>query len=231
VIDISSYYFINSPLEDLAEPQAALLLASGTEKKYNRGESIFKVNEFPKGIFIIRKGRVKIYQRVSSGADQIMNIHVAGEIIGYRPLLCNERYPVTASAVEACTLLFVPAKTFSSLLSQSSEFSNLLLRYLSHEFTVWVNTISLLAHKTVKERLLVNLLILLAKYQEPSRWPIKISLPKTDIANLIGTSNETLARVLQSLKKDNLIAPKGRAIQVNNLQQLRKIQAEVKLFL
>jgi CRP-like cAMP-binding protein len=231
VINLSSYYFINSPFEDLPESQAETLLASGVEKKYNRGESIFKVNEFPKGIFIIRKGRVKIYQRLSSGADQIINIHVAGEIIGYRPLLCNERYPVTASAVEACTILFVPAKTFSSLLSQSSEFSNLLLRYLSHEFTVWVNTISILTHKTVKERLLVNILILVAKYQEKSKWPIKIGLPKTDIANLIGTSNETLARALQSLKKDNLIAPKGRAIQITALQQLRKIETSVSLFL
>jgi CRP-like cAMP-binding protein len=231
VIDLSPYYFINSVFEDLSGSQVAVLLAVGVEKKYNRGESIFKVNELPKGIFVIRRGRVKIYQQVSPGVDQILNLHVAGEIIGYRPLLCNERYPVTATAVEACSILFVPAKTFLALLNQSPEFSNLLLRYLSHEFTVWVNAISILAHKTVKERLLVNILILIAKYQEQSKWPVKIGLPKADIANLIGTSNETLARVLQHLKKDTLISATGRAIQVDTAQQLKRIQAEVSLFL
>jgi CRP-like cAMP-binding protein len=231
LVDISSYYFVSSPFKDLHESQKDFLRIKGAEKKYNRGDTIFKANEFPKGVFFIQTGRVKIYQRVSSGTDQIMNIHVTGEIIGYRPLLCDERYPVSASAVEACTLLFVPAKHFFLLLNQSTEFANLLLRYLSREFTVWVNTISLLAHKTVKERLLVNILILVTKYQDQSKWPVKIGLSKTDIANLIGTSNETLARVLHSLKKDNLIAPKGRSIQINNPLQLKRMETEVGLFL
>lgn len=229
-IDISSYYFINSPLTDLPESERKQLLAEAIEKKYERGEMVFRKNQFPKGIFIIRRGRVKIYQSMSTGADQVLNIHVPGEIIGYRPLLCDEKYPVNAYAVEACTVWFVPAKSFLHLLNQSIALSNLMLRYLSHEFTVWVNTISLMSHRTVKERLLLNLLILYAKYQEGSRSPVKITLSKTDIANLIGTSQETLARVLQDLKKDNRITSKGRAIEIST-QQRKRIQSEVALFL
>ncbi len=229
-IDISAYYFINSPLTDLPESERKLLMANAVEKKYDRGEMIFRKNQFPKGIFIVSKGRVKIYQRISTGADQVLNIHVPGEIIGYRPLLCDERYPVNAAAVEPCVTLFVPAKAFLSLLGQSVVFSNLMLRYLSHEFTVWVNTISMMTHRTVKERLLLNLLILVSKYQDGSRWPVRITLSKTDIANLIGTSQETLARALQNLKKDNSITAKGRAIEIN-VQQRRRIQNEVALFL
>jgi CRP-like cAMP-binding protein len=231
MLDISPYYFINAPFDELHESQVTLLSSSGVEKKFSRGETIFKVNENPKGIFVIQKGRVKIFQTLLSGADQIMNIHVEGEIIGYRPLLCDGRYPVNASALEACTLLFIPAKTFLSMLHQSTALSNLLLRYLSHEFTVWVNTISLLNHKSVKERLLVNILILVAKYQDGSKWPVKIGLSKTDIASLIGTSKETLARVLNSLKGEQLIAPRGRAIEIENAQQFKRLQNEVSLFL
>ncbi len=229
-IDISSYYFINSPLTDLPESEGRQLLAAASEKKYERGDMLFRKNQFPKGIFIIRKGRVKIYQRMSTGADQALNIHVAGEIIGYRPLLCDERYPVNGNAIEPCTVWFVPAKSFFELLNKSIALSNLLLRYLSHEFTVWVNTISMMSHRTVKERLLLNLLILHAKYQEASRWPVKITLPKTDIANLIGTSKETLARVLQDLKSTHHITSRGRTIEISS-QQRKRIQSEVERFL
>ena len=229
-IDISSFYFINSPLTDLPESERDTLLANAIEKKYEAGEMVYRKNQFPKGIFIIRKGRVKIYQAMSTGADQVINIHVPGEIIGYRPLLCDERYPVNAYAVEACVVWFVSTKNFLQLLNQSIALSNLMLRYLSHEFTVWVNTISSLSHRTVKERLLLNLLILYAKYQEESRSTVRITLSKTDIANLIGTSQETLARVLQNLKKDHCITARGRTIEVS-AQQRKRIQSEVSLFL
>jgi len=229
-IDISSYYFINSPLTDLPDSEGRKLLDAAIEKKYDRGDMLFRKNQFPKGIFIVRKGRVKIYQRMSTGADQALNIHVPGEIIGYRPLLCDERYPVNGYAIEPCIAWFVPAKSFFELLNTSIALSNLLLRYLSHEFTVLDNTISMMSHRTVKERLLLNLLILHAKYQEGSRSPVRITLSKTDIANLIGTSQETLARVLQNLKSNNCITAKGRAIEIST-QQRRKIQAEVELFL
>jgi CRP-like cAMP-binding protein len=197
-MELTSYYFISSPItESLSQKERDVLLSHSTEKKYPRGSVLFEEGSVPKGVYIIERGKVKIFQRTLSGSDQIMNIHVAGEVIGYRPLLCNERYPVTAIALEVCTVTFIPKKDFLALLKKSFALSNTLLKFLSHEFTVWVNTISVLARTTVRERLLLNILILTLKYREKLKWPIRISLSKADLAGLIGTSNETLARMLR----------------------------------
>jgi CRP-like cAMP-binding protein len=230
-MELDSYYFISPPIsQSLSQKEMGDLLANSVEKKYTRGAIIFEEGSFPKGVFLIQKGKAKVFQRSFSGTEQIMNINVNGEIIGYRTLLGNERYPVSAVALESCTITFIPRKDFLTMLGSSFALSNTLLKFLSREFTVWVNTVSLLARTAVKERLLLNILILTIKYREKSRWPVKITLSKADLACLIGTSNETLARMLRVLKDENVISQRGRAIEISGADQLKRIQKAVSLF-
>ena len=231
-MDLSSFYFNSTPVDEvLGEAERVQLYKNSTESKYPRGINIFEERTYPKGVYILKKGRVKLYQSTSSGTQQIIAIHGAGEIFGYRPILSNERYPVSATTLEPCTVVFIPRRDFQNALEKSTALSNLLLKYLSHEFTVWVNIVSILARTTVKERLLLNILLLAERYREPSKWPVKITLPKADLACLIGTSNETLARMLKLLKQEKLVVSRGSSMEINGQEQLKRIQKEVSLFL
>jgi CRP-like cAMP-binding protein len=231
-MDLSSFYFNSTPVDEvLGEAERLQLYKNSTESKYTRGINIFEERTYPKGVYILKKGRVKLYQSTSSGTQQIIAIHGAGEIFGYRPILSNERYPVSATTLEPCTVVFIPRRDFQNALEKSTALSNLLLKYLSHEFTVWVNIVSILARTTVKERLLLNILLLAERYREPSKWPVKITLPKADLACLIGTSNETLARMLKLLKQEKLVVSRGSSMEINGPEQLKRIQKEVSLFL
>ena len=231
-MDLSSFYFNSTPVDEvLGEAERVQLYKNSTEFKYTRGINIFEERTYPKGVYILKKGRVKLYQSTSSGTQQIIAIHGAGEIFGYRPILSNERYPVSATTLEPCTVVFIPRRDFQNALEKSTALSNLLLKYLSHEFTVWVNIVSILARTTVKERLLLNILLLAERYREPSKWPVKITLPKADLACLIGTSNETLARMLKLLKQEKLVVSRGSSMEINGPEQLKRIQKEVSLFL
>jgi CRP-like cAMP-binding protein len=231
-MDLSSYYFRSRPIEELLkEEDKSQLYQNISEKKYSRGIKIFEQGNYAKGVFILKKGRVKIYQSASSGDEQIIAIHNTGEIFGYRPILSGDRYPVSAATLEPCSVLFIPKRDFIKVLATSPALSNLLLQYLSHEFTVWVNTISIRSRTTVKERLLLNILLLSECYREPAQWPIKITLPKSDLACLIGTSNETLARILKILKQDKVVVSRGSRIEINGPDQLKRIQKEVSLFI
>jgi len=223
--DLSRYFFISEPIHEFLNKEENRLLKESTQKKtYEKGEDIFLEGNYPKGVFILDKGKVKLYQKTFSGSEQIMNIHVQGEIFGYRPLLCNERYPVSASALEECSVSFIPRKEFMSVLSGSVALSNALLKFLSYEFTVWVNMVSSLTQRTVKERLLLHLLILAEKYKTKKKWPVEIALPRTDLAALIGTSSETLARMTRALKDEKIISTHGRTLIIHGPAQVDKIR-------
>lgn len=224
-MDLTRFYFINKNFYELiCSENIDVLKSSATLKSYKKGTDIFIEGTYPKGVYILDKGKLKIYQTTFEGEQQIMNIHIQGEIIGYRPLLCDGKYPVTATAIEDCTVTFIPKKHFFTTLENSTLLSNMLLKFLSYEFTVWVNTISNLKQRTVKERLMVNLLVLIEKYRTKKRWPVHITLSRADLAALIGTSNETLARLLKVLKDDNYIVTKGRTIIVRGAAQEDKIK-------
>ncbi|HTJ48719.1 MAG TPA: Crp/Fnr family transcriptional regulator [Cyclobacteriaceae bacterium] len=224
-MDLSRFYFINNSIAELLNKEEVNFLKPFiTQKLYSKGQNIYNEGAHPKGVFILDKGKIKIYQKTFEGLHQIMNIHVQGEIIGYRPLLCDEKYPVSATAIEDCKISFIPRKQFLIALSKSSSLSNLLLKFLSYEFTVWVNTISNLKHRTVKERLLLNLLILIEKYRGKKKWPVEITLSRADLAALIGTSNETLARLLKIIKDEKFISVRGRTIIIQGYSQEDKIR-------
>jgi CRP-like cAMP-binding protein len=224
-MDLSRFYFINNSIgELLSGDDIDFLKQFIVQKHYSKGQNIYSEGAYPKGVFILDKGKIKIYQETFEGTQQIINIHVQGEIIGYRPLLCEDRYPVTATAIEECRISFIPKKQFLLALNKSSLLSNMLLKFLSNEFTVWVNTISNLKHRTVKERLFLNLLILSEKYRGKKKWPVEITLSRADFAALIGTSNETLARLLKILRDEKYISVRGRTIIIQGPAMEERIQ-------
>lgn len=231
-MDLTSFYFHSDPIDQfLTDTDRATFYKNSRETRHAKGVKVFDEKTYPKGVFILKRGRVKVSQSASSGDEQLIAIHVAGEIFGYRPILSGERYPVSATALEPCSTLFIPKEDFVNVLESSTMLSYALLKYLSAEFTVWVNTISIRSRTTVKERLLLNILVLGERYREKPRWPIKITLPKSDLACLIGTSNETLARMLKQLKEEKFILSRGRCIEITRPEQLKRIEKEVSLFI
>lgn len=230
-MDLSAFSFYHTQVDDALSPaELKALNKNSVEKKYAKGIHLFEEGNYPKGVFFLKKGKVKLYQSSPDGSERIITIHRPGEILGYRPVLSGERYPVSAKALEACNVNFIPKKDFQNVLRKSSGLANLLLQYLSHEFTVWVNMTSIFSRTTVKERLFLYILMLSEIYREGSKWPIRISLPKSDLACLVSTSNETLARMLKILKQEGLVHSRGSVIEISNIEQLRQIQQHVSMF-
>jgi CRP-like cAMP-binding protein len=227
-MELSRFFFVSDSIyKSLKKDEIDYLKKAILQKTYSKNRIIFSEGSFPKGVFILDKGKVKIFQKTFEGAEQIMNIHIDEEVFGYRPVLCEQKYPVSASAIEECKISFIPKKEFMFLLKKSPVLSNTLLRFLSYEFTVWVNTITNFAQRTVKERLLLNLLILSEKYRTKKKWPIEITLSRADLAALVGTSNETLARMIKKLKDDKYIVTRGRKIIISGPAQTERIEKSI----
>lgn len=204
------------PADELASFEKLLKL-----KRIPKGQHLYHEGQYPRHIYLVKKGKVKIYHQSPSGSVQIVYIYTAGEMLGYRPLLCAERHPASAQAIEDCSIYFMNARTFLHALKQSASLSNILLQNLSHEFTVLVNRIAAFGQKSVKERLALSLLILSEKYKRGDDTGAgEITLSRSDLAAFVGTTIETLARMLSRLKSENIIKVKGRKIVVVNEKAL-----------
>ncbi|GHC53830.1 Crp/Fnr family transcriptional regulator [Ulvibacter litoralis] len=210
-------------LSELPSEDKVLLEKIMTDKKYRKNQPIFTEGTLPSGIFYLQSGKVKKYKMDNDGREQIIYIYNAGEFFGYSSVLSESTYGDTAVAIENSIISFITIRDFNEILKSSSSFSRLLLKNLSHEFSVLANLMAVLSQRTVRERVALNLLILHDKYKVKDVPNTYIMLSRSDLANMAGTVIETLARVLHDFKHDKLIATDGRKIQLLNIERLIQI--------
>ncbi len=176
------------------------------DKTYRKGQPVFLEGSFSAGIFYLKEGLVKKYKTDHNGKEHILSICSVGELIGYSALLCNEPYPDSAMAIETSRLGFLPKEVFLKATNESNELMRCLLASLSHEFSVLANSVMVFAHMSVRERLALTLLILAAKFgKEGASDLTEIVLSREELAHMVGTATETLTRLLQELKKEEII--------------------------
>ncbi|UXP31417.1 Crp/Fnr family transcriptional regulator [Reichenbachiella agarivorans] len=190
-------------------------------QKYHKSQAVFTQESIPSRMFFVKEGKVKKFKVDAEGREQIIYIYNAGEFFGYSALLSDETYSTSTTAIEDSTISFIYKEDFFRILDNSTSFSRLLLKSLSHEFRVTTNLMAVLSQRTVRERVALCLLILHNKYKVSEGKEISIS--RLDLANMVGTVIETLARILHDLRNENLIALEGKKIKITNTEGLEAI--------
>lgn len=221
--EIDKFYFANAKILSMLPARDKKMLEEGVVKRrIKAGKVIYREGSFPKGVYILTKGKVKIYQTTQEARRQIMYIYTAGEIFGFRPIVCDELHPVTAASLEECKYDFIPREHFLKCLNSSTAFSNALFVSLAHEFTVWVNNVTVFAQYPVKSRVALGLLVLREKYRVKGK-PTEINLSREDLASYVGTVKESAVRALQDFKQRKMIETQGRKIRILNPQELKAL--------
>jgi CRP-like cAMP-binding protein len=222
-LNLHKYLFNGSAFIELLPPrEKKYLLENVIRKEYKKGQVLFKEGAYSKGIYILRKGKVKLFQSDKNGKDNVVYIYKKGDYFGYRPLLCHEPHPASASALDNVTLLFFSESAFFTLLNKSNTLARQLLLDLSHEFTVWINKLTLFSQYSVIERVALSLLILSADstgVNYDGGKPV-LSIGREDLAGFVGTTKETLVRMLRVMKDKKIISTKGSKIIVLKRNEL-----------
>ena len=214
-----------SILTGLPPEELQQLTANVSEEKYAKGQVIFREGAYPTGIFFLREGKVKKFKTDKQGKEHIIYVANSGEMIGYHALLAEERYPDAAATLEESLISFIPRQDFLSVLSTSKVLSQRLLKTLSHEFSVFVNSVASFAQRSVRERFAMQLILLREKYKKDFTpgMEVEIDISRDDLASLVGTARENIVRILKEFKEDEILETRGRKILIKNVDKLLKI--------
>lgn len=224
VLKISQLHFESDKiLSSLPKKDKEYFLSFSKKLKFKKGKLIFYEEGIPTGIFLVKRGKAKIYKTGIYGKDQTFYVYKRGDLFGYHALLANENYEDSCEALEDCEILFIDRKDFNHLLEKIEKLKLLFIQNMSHEFGVLVNTITILAQKPLRERLALYLLILQERYFDEQSQRSEINLPREDLANIIGTARESLGRLLKEFKEENLISVNKRTIEIINPEKMRKL--------
>lgn len=181
-----------------------------------KGSLLFYEGGVPTGIFQIKKGKAKKFKRGFSGTEQIFYIYANGDVLGYHALFGEERYQDSCEALEDMEVNFITKDVFFGLLQGIPTLQQTFIKNIGHEFGVLANIIAVLAQKNQNARLAINLLILENRFQKQSKEHNGIDLTREDLANVIGTSPESLGRSLKEFKDKGIIEVDKRVIYIKN---------------
>lgn len=190
----------------------------------SKRENLFREGTVPAGIFLVLNGKVKKYKVDQNGKEQIIYVANKGELVGYHAVLSEERYPDAAAAMEASQVCFIPNDDFIFTVKNCPNFTQRLLKALSHEFTVLANSISVFAQRTAPERLAIALIVLREKYKDENdeNQPITLTVSRADLAHIAGIAEENVIRLLKEFKTEGMLETEGRKIKINDLNLLIK---------
>lgn len=214
----------HSILNVLSELEYEQLFSHQSEQLCRKGDIIFREGTVPSGVFFIKNGRVKKYKSDRNGKEQIMYVANEGELIGYHAVLSEERYPDSAAALEKTVLSFIPKEDFVEALNCSPHLTRLLLKALSHEFTVFTNSISVFAQRTAQERLAIALIVLREKFKDINAGggePV-LNMSRADLANVAGLAEDNVIRLLKDFKSEGILVTEGRKIRILDVRLLVK---------
>jgi CRP-like cAMP-binding protein len=212
-------------LTDLPEEELKILSRNMSEEKYAKGEVIFREGAYPTGIFFLVEGKVKKYKADKEGKEHIIYVANSGELIGYHALLADERYPDAAATLEESRISFIPREDFLKVLNTSKILPQRLLKTLSHEFSVFVNSVASFAQRSVRERFAMQLILLREKYKQnfTPGMEVEINMSREDLASLVGTARENIVRILKDFKDAGILETQGRKIIIKDINQLLKL--------
>ncbi len=192
---------------------------------FKKGQVVFHEGQKPAGIFCLQQGKIKIYKNCYDGREHITRIAFPAEFMGLKALLSGNPYSVSAAAMEDSVICFIRKADFFQLSLKYPAFAQSLIVNLSKLLEEAETRMVSLTHKPVRQRLAETLLFLNRSFHPTApAWPkTYLNVTRMDLASIIGTTPETVIRLLSEFREAGMIRIKGRKIFLLDIHRLRLI--------
>ena len=201
---------------ELSDADIASLGRLATRRKFPKDTVVFFENEEGDFFFMILEGRIKVTILGDDGREIILSVLGPGDFFGEMALLDNEPRSATAIAVEESELLSLHRNEFQSVLNDNKSITSALIRVLSARLRRANHQISTLALLDVYGRV-ARVIVDMAREEGKRLRDGRIAFRRAthqEIANRIGTTRETVTRMLKDLERQGLIHVEGKEIVV-----------------
>jgi len=215
------------PLFAVLEERELIELATlGTTRRIRKDELIFMQGEPGRHFFIILQGKVRIFLQDTRGREVILCVLGDEEFFGEMSLLDGKARSASAQAMVETRVYSIAHEEFYKFLERTPPVSLKLLRFLSERLRradEIIENLALLSVKGRLARLLADWAGKDGKVIDAEHIQFRLPMPKTQIAQMLGTSRETVSRMMAELHDEGHIVMDASSIVVNGIDRLKQI--------
>jgi CRP/FNR family transcriptional regulator, cyclic AMP receptor protein len=193
---------------DLNEHEIEKIVEISLSRTWKKNSYIFLQGEPLDNVYFIDEGKIKIYKSDINGREQIVTIAKNGEMFPHVGFFRKGSYPANAEVLEKATLVVVPIAKFENVLIENPELCIKVFKVLGEKIVDLQNRLEEQILNNTYEQIIKLLIRLGEKHgtkNEDGTVILKNEFTNKDLANMIGTTRETVSRTLTKMKKEELI--------------------------
>ena len=186
-------------------PELARFRKQGGTIRLSGGQPLFHEGAPANRIFTLTKGMMKLYKLLPDGRRQVTGFMHPGDLLG---VSMDGEHAFSAEALEPAELCSFPQTRFDDFVEDHADMERELYRQAVHELAAAQQQMVLLGRKTAAERLASFLIGMADRAGKPSGAPVthvRLPMSRTDIADYLGLTKETVSRVLALLKSRRIV--------------------------
>ena len=192
-------------------------------KYLKKGETLFSEGRYPKGVYCLYSGKMKVHFMDDNGKEQIVRLTKEGDVIGYRSLIAGERYAASATAIEPVSCCFFPEETLNKIMAEHPEVMRNMMKTLATDLHRAERQVLEMAYHGSKTRLAGVLITLIESYGTDETGILNVTLTRREMGALAGIATETAIRLLIDFQKENYVEFVGRKLRIVNQKELTSL--------
>lgn len=218
---LNSTHLFNGLSRELLDEIAGISII----KKINKNQTIFAEGDDGAGFYIVAQGTVKIFKLSPDGKEQILHIFGPGEPFGEVAVFAGRNFPANATYLQDGQVIFIDRKKFSALLETHPTLAFNMLAILSMRLRKFTGIIESLSLKETPGRLAAFLLMM--SQEKKDKDTFILDMTKGQVANTLGTTPETLSRIIKLMDDKGLISYRGKKVSIIDRKQLESLSEGV----
>jgi CRP-like cAMP-binding protein len=203
------------PLRGLDEATLREMYPQLIAREWKPGAIIFREGECCAGLHLVVQGIVKMYAADTTGREQIIHLITEPGPLSLSPLVDDVGYPASACAITPTRTLFLPRAEFARLFRTRPDFALMVARELAVRIRATTSIMQTIALKQVPARVASRIVDnARACGALESREPFRMILSQEEMARLLCTSRESVARAFGELRRAGIIEQKGSRVRI-----------------
>lgn len=193
-----------------------------------RGQQILSPDDPPDRIHIVKKGRVRVYRITPDGKQLTLDLYEKGTILGDMSLLGQERLPEAyAEAIDDGVICTITPDELRRLIERSPVIGVNIIRHLSRRLQSAERELEAMAYQRVDQRLARRLIDLAQRFgvTTPRGTLIQADLTQQELAEMVGTTRETLAHTLGDFRRRGLLDTAHHRVLIRDAERLADVAA------
>ena len=210
---------------DLPNETLEMIEKVGSRKTFNKNDVILMEDEVGSALFVIVTGKVKVSRTSNDGREVILTILSESDFFGEMAILDGQTRSATVTAIEDSELFLIQRNEFLDLLKSYPEVSIALLQELTKRLRATDVKIKALSLKDAEGKVATVILQIADDIGKIKQGKVEIEkLPlQQDLANMAGTSRETISRTLHSFAKKGLIELDGSKLRILDYEKFKEL--------